>query len=273
MITKISPATLHDNPTILEMSTEEMTSIHRKIVSCWEQRLKSYGVKPLWQTKEDGTPKNDIMEPANINPASLDSKELQLIFLYKHRGCFVHKDVISAFVRRYKPSAGLDQQVRHLGSQYGWNVLNKGNKVPDEDVYVPSGYHYLVSLDSPNPTIVGSILKRKGRLAAESFEELKVVYDNRCATCGIKEGVIDKRYNNVTVVLEQGHMDPRKPLTIENTIPQCQYCNHTYKDYFRFNEYGRVIAVNNPEILLKSPKDIQDEMIKVLTTIKNKSSD
>ena len=37
-----------------------------------------------------------------------------------------------------------------------------------------------------------------------------------------------------------------------------------YKDHFQFNEYGRVIAVNNPLILLKSPKNVQDEMITVL---------
>ena len=59
-------------------------------------------------------------------------------------------------------------------------------------------------------------------------------------------------------------MDPRAPLTLDNTIPQCQYCNQTYKDYFVFNEYGRVIAVNNPLILLKSPRAVQDEMITVL---------
>ena len=53
-------------------------------------------------------------------------------------------------------------------------------------------------------------------------------------------------------------------LTLENTIPQCQYCNQTYKDYFLFNEHGRVVAVNNPLILLKSPKDVQDEMITIL---------
>lgn len=59
-------------------------------------------------------------------------------------------------------------------------------------------------------------------------------------------------------------MNPRNPLTLKNTIPQCQYCNQTYKDYFQFNEYGRVVAVNNPLILLKSPKNVQDEMITVL---------
>ena len=59
-------------------------------------------------------------------------------------------------------------------------------------------------------------------------------------------------------------MDPRKNLTLDNTIPQCEYCNQTYLDYFRFDENGRVVAVNNPEILLKSPRDIQDEMITVL---------
>jgi hypothetical protein len=171
--------------------------------------------------------------------------------------------LVSEFVRKYIPDAALDQQVRHLGSQCHWYVLNKGAKVPDTEKTVDSGYHYLVSIEMPNPKALADALKRTGRLGAINFFELKLAYGNKCATCGIEEGKKDCR-NEEIVSLQQGHMNPREPLTLKNAIPQCQYCNQTYKDYFIFNEHGRVIAVNNPLILLKSPKSIQDEMISIL---------
>lgn len=240
----------------LNISAAEIKSIHNKIVYCYDAYLKPYGVKKLWS---DDIPKDCSDEDL---VALLDAKELQLIFLYKHLNCFVHKDLVSAFVRKFK-NAALDQQVRHLGSQYLWYVLNKGAKVPNANITVPSGYNYLVSIEMPNPIAVAKALKRSGRLGAKNFAELKWAYGNKCATCGQEEGKKDPR-NEEIVVLQQGHMNPRMPLTLENTIPQCQYCNQTYKDYFMFNEHGRVIAVNNPLILLKSPKDVQDEMITVL---------
>ena len=104
----------------------------------------------------------------------------------------------------------------------------------------------------------------------DNLQEEKVVVDGRrpynilnFQDFILEEGKKDTR-DNTLVSLQQGHMDPRKSLTLDNTIPQCAYCNRTYLDYFRFNEHGRVIAVNNPEILLQSPRDIQDEMIEVL---------
>ena len=121
----------------------------------------------------------------------------------------------------------------------------------------------MVSIELNNPKSAFEIFRRAKRNAAGSFTELKLAYRSKCATCGIEEGTQDTR-NQEIVRLQQGHMDPRKPLTLDNTIPQCQYCNQTYLDYFRFNEYGRVVAVNNPLILLKSPRDVQDEMITVL---------
>lgn len=242
---------------LLNISNNEIRVIHNKIVESYEKYLKAYGVKKLWK---DDLPK----ECSDAEFVShLDAKELQLVFLYKHMNCFVHKDVVSAFVRKYITSAALDQQVRHLGSQCFWYVLNKGVKVPNAEIKVPSGYNYLVSIEMPNPKAVAEALKRTGRLGARNFAELKLAYGCKCATCGIEEGKKDFR-NEEIVVLQQGHMNPRKPLTLDNTIPQCQYCNQTYKDYFTFNEHGRVVAVNNPLILLKSPKNVQDEMIEVL---------
>ena len=241
----------------LNITTKEIREIHNKIVFSYYTYLKDFGVKKL---QDDNIPK-DCTDADFIS--FLDAKELQLIFLYKYLNCLVHKDIISEFVRKYIPDAAFDQQVRHLGSQYLWYVLNKGAKIPNADEKVPSGYNYLFSIEVANPIAVALALKRTGRLGAKNFTELKLAYDRKCATCGIEEGKKDTR-NEEIVVLQQGHMNPRKPLDLDNIIPQCQYCNQTYKDYFMFNEHGRVVAVNNPLILLKSPKAVQYEMITIL---------
>ena len=246
----------------INISNSEIIQLHKKILYSYYHYLQAYGVKPLWNG--DGS---------DVDLDSISAREYQLIFLCKHIHCLVHKDLVSAFVRSKIPSAGLDQQVRHLASQFGWYILNKSEKIPDIDVTVPSGYHYLVSLESPNPKIIATTIKRKGRLAAKTFDELKLVYDNKCATCGIDEGKKDYRNGNVVVKLQQGHMNPSQALTLANTIPQCQYCNQTYKDYFIFNEYGRVIAVNNPLILLQSPVDVKNKMIEVLLREREKKSE
>jgi hypothetical protein len=105
-----------------------------------------------------------------------------LVYLRKYKGTLVHKDTISSFVASINPSAGKDQQIRHLAAK-GWYILNKGEKVPNEDADVPSGCHVLMTTESPKPTFIYKALKRSGRLAAGSFVELKAVYDFRCATC------------------------------------------------------------------------------------------
>ena len=256
----------------LDISCEEIIQIHKKLFRSYETKLKRYGVTPPWDKKMSQL--TEQHEKGEISDADLllhiNAKEYQLIFLFKYRRKLVHKDLLSAFVRKHISDAALDQQVRHLGTQMHWNVLNRGASIPDEDEKVPSAYYYLVSIDQPNPTLLFDELKRKGRLAAKDFEELKIVYNNCCATCGRKEGSLDERFNNVEIVLQQGHMDPSKELNLTNTIPQCQYCNQTYRDDFCFNEYGRVVAVYNPYVVLKSPKPIQDEMITILTEERKK---
>ena len=267
MIRKINFTHTPADNALLDIPYKRIRQIHNKIINSYYVHLVQYGVRALW--------KDDYRQLDSLNDIdlvkALDGKELQLIFLYEYIGCFVHKDMVSAFVRKFIPDAALDQQVRHLGSQYNWYVLNKGNRIPDRDISVPSGYNYLVSIETPNPKVLAQALKRAGRLAAKNFDELKMAYNYTCATCGIEEGKKDTRDNTI-VSLQQGHMDPRKPLTLDNTIPQCAYCNRTYMDFFRFNEYGRVIAINNPEILLRSPKDIQDEMIEVLLEERKKNA-
>jgi len=254
----------------INIPDEEILALHNKILDKYEKFLKNFGVKPLWKEKPtvDGNGKAITYTDEEIIQ-SLDAKELQLIFLLKYKGSMVHKDLISAFIRKRIPTAGMDQQVRHLATQYHWNVLNKNSKIPDEDIIIPSGYHYLVSIETPNPKVMEAALKRAGRLAAKSFDDLKITYGRKCATCGIEDGKKDARMN-VMVELQQGHMNPNEKLTLQNTIPQCQYCNQTYKNHFIFNEYGRIIAVNNPEFLLQSTEKVQDEMLALLLRVRKK---
>lgn len=260
MIPRIDFSDAEKGQEYINLPIDEVRVLFKKLVKSYNTYLVPYGVRAPW--REEGANNIDLMTDDEFIEY-LDTKTLQLIFLYKHIRCFVHKDTVSAFVRRFKPTAAYDQQVRHLGSQYLWNVLNRTAKIPDCEETVPNGYNYLVSIETPNPKAIAEAMKRSGRLAAKSFEDLKLAYHGKCATCGIKEGTKDTR-NELMVALQQGHMNPRKPLTLDNTIPQCQYCNQQYLDYFCFNEHGRVVAVNNPHILLKSPRDVQDEMIEIL---------
>ena len=65
-------------------------------------------------------------------------------------------------------------------------------------------------------------------------------------------------------LLQQGHKDPSLPLTLNNTIPQCQFCNRASRNYFIFDNKGRVEKIYDPKFVLKSDKEIQLEMLKIL---------
>jgi hypothetical protein len=192
-------------------------------------------------------------------PKKGSTAALQLIYLLKHKGKLVHKDTISSFVQTVKPGAGKDQQVRHLASA-GWYVLNKGDKEPGKPDTIESGWHVLITTENPKPTFLLKSLKRVGRILAKDFVQLKAVYDDRCATCGSKEGKPNILEPDKTTTLQQGHMNPRKALTIGNSIPQCQVCNQVYQDDYVFDAKGRVIAVASPNPVLRADKEVREEV-------------
>lgn len=230
------------------LTTEEIESIYIEIKQNHDLYLKKHNVK---------------MPSLKTQKGEYNSKALWLVFLYKHQKYFIHKDLISDFVVSVIPTAAKDQQIRHLAED-GWYVLNKGEIVPRENIKVPSGYHLLFDISVPKPTFLQSQLKRVGRLGASSFEDLIVVYDNKCATCGAERYKKHPRFPEKVVELQQGHMDPNKPLTLENTIPQCQICNQTYKDYFVFDNNGYIKKINNPNFVLKSTIDVQHRIFELL---------
>jgi hypothetical protein len=196
-------------------------------------------------------------------PKKASSNGLWLIFLKKNQGKLVHKDTISTFVNSINPKSGKDQQVRHLSAK-GWYILNARDKMPDEDSIVERGYHILITTEIPKPNFLWKALKRAGRISARNFDQLKAAYNFRCATCGSQEGKPHLLEQNQRTMLQQGHMNPRKALTLDNSIPQCQLCNQVYKDDYVFNEKGRVASVASPNPVLRADKEVIEEIRKAL---------
>jgi len=132
-------------------------------------------------------------------------------------------------------------QIRHLGLQYGFNML-KGNDIKNSNQKIKKSNYCLINLTNKHINYLKE--KRSGKLNNENWYELKKNYNFCCANCGNEEGK-PMRYNyNQLTDLQQGHMDPRKSLTLENTIPQCSYCNQQYKNKAIFNKKGIVIEFN-----------------------------
>ena len=192
------------------------------------------------------------------------TQSIQLVYLYDNMGDAVHKDLISELVNRLIPTAGKDQQVRHLGTQFGWNILNRHEMVPGTNIRVKSGFNMLFDYRTPKSSFYGKELRRIGRIAARDFESLKLVYNNKCATCGAEEGKLHHFFRDKVVQLQQGHMNPNLPLTLDNTIPQCQVCNQIYQDLFEFNEQGQVSKLNNPEFIRKSDRQVREAIYELL---------
>lgn len=78
----------------------------------------------------------------------------------------------------------------------------------------------------------------------DDWKSLLAKYENMCVNCGSKEGEPLRWNKHKITVLQKGHMDPRKPLTEDNTIPQCAMCNQQYKNKAVFNERGFVVEFN-----------------------------
>jgi len=135
-------------------------------------------------------------------------------------------------------------QIRHLGLQYGFNLL-KGNDIkPNSNgIKIKKSNYCLLNLSNKYTNFYKD--KRIEKLDYENWYQLKKEYNFSCATCGNKEDLPSRYNNNELTTLQQGHMDPRKSLTLDNTIPQCKYCNQQYKNKAIFNKRGIVINYNS----------------------------
>ena len=168
----------------------------------------------------------------------------------------VTKNELTQFIRRFDNNVNDVQQARHLSMQKGWNISAGGR----DNVYVHfSGEYKLISLETSYPHFKGHRIN-----VSNDWENVKHQYGNRCATCGSKEGERNFHYPNTITKLQKAHIDSSKPLDAGNLFPQCQKCNIAYRDFWVFDERGRVRALAKAELIKGWDKEIKSKMYKIL---------
>ena len=134
-------------------------------------------------------------------------------------------------------NGGDSLQVRHLGLQYGYNILKGGDTFKNNKI--KKSHYMLVDLENTYNVFIKD--KRKEKITDINWVDIKLEYDNKCVNCGSTEDEPLRWDKNKITKLSQGHMDPRKSLAIDNVIPQCAICNQQYKNKAIFNKRGYVI--------------------------------
>ena len=172
-----------------------------------------------------------------------EQKSLWLAVLHFYEEQEVDKNKVSEIAQRDLENAAADQQVRHL-KRDGWDIGDK------------RGVHKLNPYRA-SAEWLNEAARQTTRLNASDFDGIKKAYGHKCATCGASEGKPDPRYGDTIVKLQQGHQDPHKPGDASNIIPQCEFCNRAYKDYFTFDNKGRVRAVASAEPVKRASRDVQ----------------
>ena len=217
----------------LPKNRAEYEILYEEINKKWDTKLKSQGVKM---------------------PGINSAKSFWLVALYSEISKPLSNNVIYNWMIEIQPdlfkNLKSDQQIRHLGTQDGWHILKFGDEYLDEygNSKKLNGDYILVSIEEKSPGFVKD--RRKANVDVKTFEELKKSSNNRCATCWHQEN--DKHpINNSVIKLQKGHMNPNKDLTLDNLIPQCQYCNQTYKADFIFGKDGRIRGINTLDLFFK----------------------
>lgn len=211
------------------MNGNEILEHYKIINEYYEKYLKIHRVKAINLKDKSGKFSKDA---------------LVLIYLSQNypNTRFVSKAELTEFIRTFYPKVNDVQQARHLSKQKGYYIIS-GTR-GDIGEKIPAGFYKLVSLQKPYPAYKPD--RREGINSAD-FEELKKIYDYKCATCGSVEGKVHNIRKNEITKLQMGHMNPAKPLEVGNIIPQCQVCNRPDRDRWIYDKTGRVIEISESE--------------------------
>lgn len=229
------------------LEKEKIENVYAEILFIYNEKLKQFDVK---------MPKLYVNGNYTLNA-------LVLVYMYNKVGKKVTKQELTNYLRDMGYDVNDVQQARHLAQQSGWYILSgtRGDNECKKYNILP-GEYMLKTIEDVYPSY--KMLKRTESLNAGSWEELKQIYGYRCATCGSKEGQSNLLYPASVTTLQQGHKDPSKPLTIDNTIPQCPFCNRASRNYFVFDNKGRVEKIYDPNFIMRSDKEIQEAMLELL---------
>ncbi len=230
---------------VVNVTTEAIEKQYELIKQYYQKFLKKFGVKlPTLRNGKGELTKNSLVL-------------VYLSFGYP-KTRVVSKIELTNFIRKFDPNVPDVQQGRHLAAQDGWWIVSGGR---DNIVLkVPSGYYQLYTLEAPYPDF-----KQGHRLKEiKGWDELKLKYHNRCATCGSEEGKPHLHWSGTKTSLQQSHLDPRKPLKPGNIIPQCQKCNRADRNRWVYDEKGRVIKLAYAKFVLNFDEDIQQRIYQIL---------
>ena len=229
----------------LILNPQSIELIYKTVQSYHEKYLKKLGVNlpKLYNSKKEFT-----------------KDALVLIYLaYNYPETRkVTKNELTNFIRTFYPEINDVQQARHLGAQKGWWIVAGGR---DNIVLsLKSGEYQLYTLEQAYPSFKND--HRHSEM--EDWEEIKAFYGFRCATCGSQENQPNLHWRETKTKLQAGHMNPRKPLTKGNIIPQCQKCNQADRDRWVYDEKGRVVKIANPNVIKMCDEEVQQAVYKIL---------
>ena len=184
-----------------------------------------------------------------------------LVLVYLAQGYpdtrIVSKSELTEFIRLFDDSVLDVQQARHLGAQKGWFILS-GTRNDNASEAISPGEYKLKTLTEPYPGFTAA--RREESVDGDYWENLKKQYGYACACCGSIEGRPHRYWSNTTTVLQKGHRDPNKPLEPGNIIPQCEKCNRPDRNYWVYDDKGRVVKIANAKVIDNCSRQVQEQI-------------
>lgn len=169
----------------------------------------------------------------------------------------ITKSELTEFIQQYYPKINDVQQARHLAAQKGWYILS-GTRGDSTSNGLKAGEYQLRSLEAFYPGFTSQ--RRADSLGGDGWEALKKEYGYCCACCGSKEGKPHRYWKNIITELQRGHKDPRKPLELGNVIPQCSVCNRPDRNYWIYDDKGRVVGISNAKVIDRCSLEVKKEI-------------
>ena len=97
-----------------------------------------------------------------------------------------------------------------------------------------------------------------------NWDKLKEQYGFRCASCGSRDGEPHFHWPATKTKLQKAHMDPNKPLSKGNIIPQCQKCNRADRNRWVYDGKGRVIKLADANFVKNFDKEVRKNIFIIL---------
>lgn len=229
---------------MIKMTDSEICNIYSLIANYHEKYLKKHGVKLPSLKKINGLFSKDVLTLVYLAREYPNTKTIS-------------KAELTQFIQLYYPNVTDVQQARLLAAQKGWFILS-GTRNDNTSQELKPGEYKLKTLEDFYPGFKAE--RREANFTGDYWENLKKLYGYKCACCGSVEGKKHRYMKSVITKLQKGHMNPNKPLEEGNIIPQCEICNRADRNYWIYDEKGRVIQIANEKVIDSCSEQIKKKI-------------